>query len=63
MLRWLDRPPRDGDEVVIDGGVLTVLEMQDLRIARLRASKGADLPAQESTPEPSEDTETPGDDS
>jgi CBS domain containing-hemolysin-like protein len=62
MLRGLDRPPRVGDEVVIDGVVLTVLEMQDLRIARLRASKGADVPAQESTPESSEDTETSGND-
>ena len=62
MLRGLDRPPRLGDEVVIDGVVLTVLEMQDLRIARLRASKGAYEPVQQNIPEPPAGTETPGDD-
>ncbi|MDX1697795.1 MAG: hemolysin family protein, partial [Thiohalobacterales bacterium] len=61
ILRGLDRPPRVGDEVVIDGVILTVLEMQDLRIARLRASKGAYVPAQKDSPEPSGDTGTAGD--
>ena len=41
MLRALDRLPQVGDEVSIEGVVLTVLEMKGHRIARLRASKGA----------------------
>ncbi len=60
MLRGLDRPPRVGDEIVIDGVELTVLEIQDLRIARLRASKGANVPERESVPESSEDTGNDG---
>jgi len=39
-LRLLDRLPQLGDEVTIEGVMLTVLEMQGHRIARLRASKG-----------------------
>ena len=41
MLRALDRLPRVGDEITIEGVVLTVLEMRGHRIARLRASKGS----------------------
>lgn len=41
MLRALDRLPQVGDEITIEGVVLTVLEMVGHRIARLRASKGA----------------------
>jgi CBS domain containing-hemolysin-like protein len=40
VLRALDRLPQVGDEVTIEGVVLTVLEMQGHRIARLHASKG-----------------------
>lgn len=40
VLRALDRLPRTGDSVVVEGVQLVVLEMLGLRIARLRASKG-----------------------
>jgi CBS domain containing-hemolysin-like protein len=43
LLRVLDELPKEGDQVTIEGVVLTVLEMQGHRIARLRASKGAVL--------------------
>lgn len=39
-LRALDRLPQVGDEIIVEGVVLTVLEMKGHRIARLRASKG-----------------------
>ena len=42
MLRMLDRLPMEGDEVIAEGVVLTVLEMKGHRIARLRASKGGE---------------------
>lgn len=42
MLRLLDRLPQVADEVSVEGVMLTVLEMQGHRIARLRASKGGD---------------------
>lgn len=41
MLRALDRLPRVGDSVTIEGVVLSVQEMQGHRIAKLQASKGA----------------------
>ena len=48
VLRALDRLPRVGDAVIVEGVELRVLEMQGLRIARLRASKGHQaLPASE----------------
>ena len=40
MLRALDRLPKIGDVVTVEGVELQVLEMQGLRISRLRASKG-----------------------
>jgi CBS domain containing-hemolysin-like protein len=40
VLRALDRLPEVGDEATIEGLVLTVLEMEGHRIARLRATKG-----------------------
>ncbi|WP_172597663.1 hemolysin family protein [Sulfuriflexus mobilis] len=40
MLRALDRLPQEGDEITVEGVVLSVLEMKGHRIARLRASKG-----------------------
>jgi CBS domain containing-hemolysin-like protein len=43
LLRVLDRLPKEGDQITIEGVVLTVLEMQGHRIARLRASKGGGL--------------------
>ncbi len=39
-LRVLDQLPQVGDEITIEGVMLTVLEMKGHRIARLRASKG-----------------------
>lgn len=41
ILRLLDRLPQVGDVIIIEGVVLTVLEMKDNRITRLSASKGA----------------------
>jgi CBS domain containing-hemolysin-like protein len=38
-LRHLDRLPKEGDQVVVDGIQITVLEMEGNRIARLRAAK------------------------
>ena len=40
VLRALDRLPQVGDEVIIEGVVLMVLEMKGHRIAKVRASKG-----------------------
>jgi CBS domain containing-hemolysin-like protein len=40
VLRTLDQLPQEGDEIMIEGVVLTVLEMKGHRISRLRASKG-----------------------
>lgn len=40
VLRALDRLPQVGDEITIEGVVLTVLQMSGHRIAWLRASKG-----------------------
>ena len=40
LLRVLDRLPQEGDEITVEGVVLSVLEMKGHRIARLRASKG-----------------------
>ena len=40
VLRALDQLPQMGDEITVEGVVLTVLEMKGHRIARLRASKG-----------------------
>lgn len=40
VLRFLDRLPQEGDEVTVEGVVLTVLEMKIHRISKLRASKG-----------------------
>jgi len=42
LLRALDRLPQVGDDISIEGVVLTVLEMKGHRVARLRASKGAE---------------------
>ena len=42
MLRMLDRLPQVGDEVIIEGVELTVLDMKGHRITRLRASKGGE---------------------
>ena len=39
VLRALDRLPGVGDEVIIEGVVLTVLEMKGHRISKLRATK------------------------
>jgi CBS domain containing-hemolysin-like protein len=55
VLRMLDRLPEVGDEIVVEGVVLRVLEIQGHRIARLRASKGG--MATESTA--SQETATP----
>ncbi len=40
VFRYLDRLPRVGDRVVIEGVVATVLEMDGHRIARLRVARG-----------------------
>jgi putative hemolysin len=40
-LRHLDRLPREGDTVVVDGIRLTVLAMEGHRVARVRATRGA----------------------
>ena len=50
-LRHLDRLPREGDTVVVDGIRLTVLAMEGHRVARVRATRGT---AAEQA-EPSED--------
>ena len=42
IFRHLDRLPQVGDSVVIEGIGLTVLEMDGHRIARVRATRGAD---------------------
>ena len=49
MLRALDRLPLQGDEVTVDGVVLTVIEMEGHRIAKLHASKGS-VPVEVKTP-------------
>jgi len=54
VLRALDRLPQVGDEVIIEGVVLTVLEMKGHRIARLRASKGGRTAEVEESPETTE---------
>ena len=41
VLRHLDRLPREGDEVTVDGVTITVLEMEAHRVARVRLSHGA----------------------
>jgi CBS domain containing-hemolysin-like protein len=41
--RHLDRLPREGDKVTIEGIVITVLEMDAHRIASVRVARGADL--------------------
>jgi CBS domain containing-hemolysin-like protein len=41
MLRALDRLPQVGDQITVEGVVLTVLEMKGHRIKELRASKGS----------------------
>ncbi|MGD8526334.1 MAG: hemolysin family protein [Thioalkalispiraceae bacterium] len=43
VLRALDRLPNEGDEVIVEGVVLTVIAMKGHRIARLRVSKGSQL--------------------
>ncbi len=40
VLRAIDRIPRVDDEVVLEGVVLKVIEMQGMRITKLRVSKG-----------------------
>jgi CBS domain containing-hemolysin-like protein len=47
-LRHLDRLPQEGDQVIMDGIQVTVLEMDGNRIARLRAAK---LESLEESPE------------
>lgn len=51
VLRAMDRLPQVGDEITLEGIVLTVLEMQGHRIARLRVSKGAGTEEIEESPE------------
>jgi len=41
VFRYLDRLPKVGDRVAIDGIVATVLEMDGHRLAKLRVAKGA----------------------
>jgi CBS domain containing-hemolysin-like protein len=41
VLRHLDRLPREGDEVTVDGVTIFVLEMDAHRVARVRLSHGA----------------------
>ncbi|NNG02943.1 MAG: HlyC/CorC family transporter [Inquilinus sp.] len=41
VFRYLDRLPEVGDQVVMDGLVATVLEMDGHRLARVRIAKGA----------------------
>lgn len=41
VLRHLDRLPRVGDEVLLDGVVIKVLEMDQHRVARVSIAKGA----------------------
>ena len=47
VLRYLDRLPEVGDKVTVDGVLLEVLEMDGLRIERVRASRGLALDAPE----------------
>jgi len=44
ILRQLDRLPRPGDKVALDGTSFEVIEMDDARIARVRASIGRPRP-------------------
>ena len=43
VLRYLDRLPEVGDQVTVEGVLLEVLAMEDLRIERIRASRGVAL--------------------
>ena len=54
VFRYLDRLPKVGDQVGMDGLIATVLEMDGHRLARVRIAKGTpseELGADESTPE------------
>jgi CBS domain containing-hemolysin-like protein len=53
VLRHLDRLPRAGDEVLLEGVVIKVLEMDQHRVARVSIAKGA-----RSTEDPSDYDET-----
>jgi CBS domain containing-hemolysin-like protein len=49
--RHLDRLPKEGDRVMVEGFELKVLEMEDQRIARVRVSRGA-VANEDSEPSP-----------
>ena len=55
VFRYLDRLPKVGDTVAMDGYVATVLEMDGHRLARVRVAKGT----LEEAKKPSEDVEEP----
>lgn len=59
ILRYLDRIPKVGDEVKVDGIVLRVLEMDGLRVQRVSAGHGGSLPSPENE-EPHQAAETKG---
>ena len=58
VLRYLDRLPVVGDQVTVEGVLLEVLAMEDLRIERIRASRGVAL--QQTVPEETESTTVEG---
>lgn len=51
VLRALDRQPREGDEINIEGITLQVMSVENLRITRVRAIRGGKSHAVESTDE------------
>lgn len=48
--RHLDRLPKVGDSVVVEGIIITVLEMDEHRIMRVRVSRRSEVNDQEDTP-------------
>lgn len=55
VLRYLDRLPEVGDRVGVEGVLLEVLEMDGLRIERIRASRGESLGRAQRSPGETED--------
>ena len=63
VFRYLDRLPKVGDRVVMDGYVATVLEMDGHRLARVRVAKGAlEEESGGEGPAPDSEQETKGED-
>ena len=60
ILRHLDRLPREGDSVLVEGITLSVLAMHEHRISRVRVSTGREAKGQDARQKVEQEVEQEG---